>query len=72
MTGLAAEGGSSLYIPGAAGGIVMALPGEPGWTVSDAVFVGSAHETENIVRLASVNGRCCPKTGLAEFVSNAD
>ncbi len=43
MAGLASEGGSSYYIPGAAGGIAMALPGKPGWTVSNAIFVQSGN-----------------------------
>lgn len=40
-TGLAAEGGSSHYLPGSVGDLMLAVPPEPGFVVADMVFVQS-------------------------------
>lgn len=51
---MAAEGASSLYLPGAAGDIAMALPTKPGFQVSNAIFI-QAGDVNRAVLQGAVN-----------------
>ena len=61
---IAAEGGSSLYLPGGAGDILLALSPEPGLQVANGVFVQSGSVNTAVLQGRVDVGRCVERCGL--------